>query len=132
MWREKGSAIEVGDVGGDNQVGRAFGRRFVNPDVPGAIVDVSLYPVGHSEGDTCVPRTCTPGLIELEQQIEHMIVSVSDGEQEWSDVQYDSPLSAPDGTELVLRTVEEAEEAARHRLSLWSADLIAWDGVTRF
>lgn len=131
MWQEKGSVIEGGDIGGDWQSGRSFARRFVNPEVPGAIVDVSVYPITHNANDGCVPGTCTPGLIELEQQIEHMILTVSDGEEEWSDTQHESPLSAEDGTDLDLKTVAEAEEEARRQLGLWSAGVIGWDGVSR-
>jgi hypothetical protein len=44
------TSVEVGelvfsslDVGGDRQIGRTYNRRFICPQIPGAVVDVTFY-----------------------------------------------------------------------------------------
>lgn len=128
MWQEKDSVMGGGDIGGDAQYGRAWSRRFVRPDVPGAILDVTVYPILHSDGDTCVPRTCTAGVIELEQQIAYMTVNPSDGEEVWSDYDYSRPLRGKSGDVLQFREVGSAEDAALAAVNQWSAGQITWDG----
>jgi hypothetical protein len=135
MWREHDSGLMcAGDVGGDNQVGKGWSKRFVRTDSPGSLLTVSIYPIGHSEGDTCVPRDCRPGQIDLEAQVEYMICTDPDdpgGTEVWSDYLYISPLADIDGSDLVLKSVETAEERAKYLTSMCSASAIVWDGVTQ-
>lgn len=46
MWQQYGeTSPDEGAVGGDIQAGRAPGKRFVNPEKPGAVFDVMAYPI---------------------------------------------------------------------------------------
>lgn len=134
MWREHDSGVGPGgDCGGDWQVGESVSKRFVRDDLPGSLVTVSIYPIMHSEGDTCVPRNCTPGQIELEEQIEWLLCddpSDPGGTETWSDYTYESPLADLDGRSLDLPNVAAAEKAALRLLESWVPGLVSWDGVS--
>jgi len=127
--------MSPGDVGGDTQIGDGVSKRFIRDDIPGALITVSIYPIGHSEGDTCVPRNCTPAQIDLEQQIEYLICtdpSDPGGTQTWAEYEYDSPLADLNGTDLDLPDVATAEREARRLLDTWVPEIITWDGVSVF
>jgi hypothetical protein len=134
MWREHDSGVvDGGDCGGDHQIGKAPSKRFVRDDLPGSIVTVTIYPIGHSEGDTCVPRNCTPDQIDLEEQIEWLICTDPDdpgGTETWSDYRYESPLADLDGRPLDLPDVATAEREARRLLDSWVPGIVSWDGIS--
>lgn len=115
-WQEKGSLFEdAGDVGGDIQVGKSFERRFVNPDLPGRLIDVTLYPV-QEEGAV---------VVDVQMHTEFMIcqdIEDPGSTEEWCDYRYVTLKTTGFGT------VEQAEAAAEEVLAKYDPAEITWDG----
>lgn len=121
-WQEQGELFEdAGDMGGDVQVGKAFNRRFINPDLPGRLVTVNVYPIagdGNNEPDLSE--------VDIECQVEYMICEDMDdpgGTEVWSDIKYDRDIDV-----LVSDSIEKAESAAKNYVKRFLPEHIAWDG----
>jgi hypothetical protein len=129
-WQQVGGVMDVGDVGGDWQIGPAPSVRFQHTEKPGSLMTVAIYPVMHSEGDTCVPRTCIPGSLDLQQQIEYMVCTDPEdpgGTEQWSDYEYEI-LADLDDTNLNLPDLGAANFEAVRLLASWVPGIITWDG----
>jgi hypothetical protein len=121
-WIEKGVLNEdAGDVGGDDQIGPAFARRFVNPDLPGRLVTVCTYVV---RDDMDIRN----GEWDVEEQIEYLICAdMSDpgGTETWSEYSYER--GTLDGR--VRHSFEAAQADAREHIGRISpSDFYGWDG----
>ena len=120
-WIEKDTICEAGDVGGDNQIGEAFNRRFYHPDKPGRLITVSVYAVNY-ENDA------VEGGYELgiEEQIERMICrDIEDPGSTEEDCGYE--YNAVDDY-ATFKSVEEAAIYAKKRLVGMTGDDLSWNG----
>lgn len=153
-WIEDPTGLieDAGDVGGDAQVGPAFERRFVNPELevyltPGhprlpstvgpdrhyALVTVQTYAIRHDpthdDGCVSVPCGCPEGELDVQECIEWLVCTDPDdpgGTEVWSDCAYEH--GKLDGT-VITGGLEEANQAARERVEAWTPDLVGdWDG----
>jgi len=120
MWQQHGPMDDRDDVGGI-QAGHAYGKRFTNPAVPGALIDVHFYAaysetaynVSADQGPYYVRRSTTYTLCgDVERP----------GDTEtWSD-SYEPEPNGP------YPTVARAETAARMRAEQFQANSLGWDG----
>lgn len=121
-WIEVDSMVEAADAGGDEQVGRAWDRRFRHPGKPGCLMTVYLYGVK-------VDNDAVAAGFELgvQKQVEYMICR---------------DIKDPGGTEVecgyqyenlddynTLNSVEAAETEAHDWLKKLDAGDLSWDGV---
>lgn len=121
-WVERGSMLDAADAGGDDQVGRAWDRRFHHPDKPGCLLTVYLYAVR-------VENDAVPAGFELgiQKQTEYMICGDTDepGDTEvWSTYTYE----VIDGYN-TLGSVDAAEIEAHDWLKKLDAGDLSWNGV---
>lgn len=117
MWQLDGPPMaDAGDIGGDNQIGRAFSARFVNLDLRGRIITVYAYPIGEGDRVTAV-----------ESATEYLICRDPEnpgGTEEWSDYRYqhlEMDMS-------VISSIEQAEWAAESWIRLRYGADFDWNG----
>ena len=111
-----------GDVGGDIQASDSYDIRFVNPDLPRAVITVWVYPVADpDDGDFAGPFT-------IEIQTEYTICDDPKdpgSTEEWADARYED-LPAKFAS---LRAAEKAALAhARHYASGKRLPARNWNG----
>lgn len=116
VWQEKDDLFkDAGDTGGDVQVGKAYSRRFFNPDLPGRLVTMCLYPI-REEGSA---------VVGVQMQTEFMICRDTEdpgSTEEWSDYRYvDLPI-------IGFGTVEQAELSCMEVLPKYDPAKIVWNG----
>lgn len=115
-WQEKNSLFEdAGDMGGDVQVGKAYSRRFFNPDLPGRLITINLYPV-KEEGSA---------VIGVQMQTEFMIcrdIEDPGSTEEWSTYRYvNLPI-------IGFGTAEQAELSCMKVLPKYDPAGTVWNG----
>lgn len=116
-WMEDGTGVQPGgDVGGDAQDGQSWSRRFVHPDVPGALINVYVY-ASHD-------NPSRPGLEwSAALQVEYMLCTDTadpGGTEVWADylyrtlrMGYPSRAYAETAARRVLEEFPAASEAAK-------------------
>lgn len=139
MWQMDETGItRGGDVGGDVQVGTAYAARFVNPDLPRCVVEITVFPsaperpIETREGSVTTFHGFKNDLdsLGLDTQTEYVIACEGAdmdhprNDAEWEHIEYDSLDTAPFGED-----VKKAEGAARRWLENFDpARDIAWNG----
>lgn len=126
MWQQYGETIpDEGAVGGDIQAGRAPGKRFVNPEKPGAVFDVMAYPIfGDGTNAMAGPKDAVYVDVQYHYTVCRDVDSPGDTE-EWSDVQYESSRVTPIRK---FASVEDAEVFCDEVIKKYTPDRITWDG----
>ena len=137
-WQKEKSGIVSGsDVGGDVQVGKAFSARFVNPDLPRCVVEITVFPSAPErsaetqEGSVTTFHGFTNDLdsLGLDTQTEYVIANEgADMDSPWDDAEwdrtdFDTLDTAPFGGD-----VKKAEAAALRWLENFDPAHITWDG----
>lgn len=121
-WVEVDSMMDAVDTGGDDQVGRAWDRRFRHPEKPGCLMTVALY--GVRVDNDAVAAGFELGVCK---QTEYMIcrdIEAPGDTEVWCDYEYDML----DGYN-TLNSVEAAETEAHDWLKKLNAGDLSWDGV---
>ncbi len=124
-WKMHGGITEHGQIGGDVQLGRSFGIRFVHTSLPGRVVEVVAYPVTvdvagqpHEEGE----------FIELrcEQQMTVCRDVEDPGSTEvWSDIEF---VELPERFTRTYARLRFAELEAQALVAGILPEHIGWDG----
>lgn len=126
MWRQYGEvAPDEGDIGGDIQAGRAPGKRFINPEKPGAVFDVAAYPIFGNGSDAMAG----PGdRIYVDLQYHYTLcrdVNSPGDTEEWADVRYESSRMTPTRA---FESIGDAEAFCDEAIRQYAPDRITWDG----
>lgn len=118
-WIQTDTTDDAGQVGGDNQVGPAHGKKFLHPDKPGRVIAVYAYAVVY-ENDAL------DGGVEygVEELIKRRIYTGPGEPEGWEDLLYTAIDGYPE-----LRNAAEATEAAVKHLAGVGADDLSWNGV---
>lgn len=137
-WQKEKSGIVSGsDVGGDVQVGTAYAARFVNPDLPRCVVEITVFPsaperpIETQEGSVTTFHGFKNDLdsLGLDTQIAYVIANEgADMDSPWDDAEwertdFDSLDTAPFGED-----VKKAESAGRRWLENFDPAHITWNG----
>jgi hypothetical protein len=122
MWQQVGPIDDRDDVGGDAQAGTAYGLRYTNPALPGAVVDLHFY-VAFSDARALKPKVSSPPYV-VRREITYTLAGdvARPGETEWWSDSVDSQVDGPYGA------LDLAEDAARHLARRFRPSQLAWDG----
>lgn len=126
-WREDGSLItDMGEYGGDIQVGAAPSRRFHHRLLPGRVFDVIAYPV-QGDGATSRPAPDAPVRLQILYQMT-VCKDVRDpgGTEVFADNTYPQ---LPERFDIDFVDISAAEKAARLLVQQFSPQHIDWDGA---
>jgi hypothetical protein len=120
-WKPDGTGVmNNGQSGGDDQLMDAHSARFVHTELPGRLFTIDFYAANRNWSSDL------PVVFEVHLRAELMAcgdVSYPGDTEEWSDYTY---IDLPD----TYATVEQADRAARLFALAYTADQIAWDGLT--
>jgi hypothetical protein len=120
MWQQHGPLDDRDDPGGD-QAGIAYGLRFINPAVPGALLEVHFYA---AYGDHAINHAINTGPYFVRRSTTYTLCRDVDrpgDTEEWSDAYY-TTLSGP------YPTVAGAETAARVLAQQFDPRSLTWNG----
>lgn len=138
---DKGLIEDAGDVGGDIQVGPAFERRFINPELEVYLnPDSPRLPMGVTTDRhyALVTVQCyatkdeddPSGEYDVQERIEWLVCTDLDdpgGTEVWSDHKFEH--GKLDGT-VITGGLEEANREAKARVEAWAPEYIGdWDGI---
>ena len=125
MWREIGTLDDRDDAGGDQQVGRAYGRRFARQLGDGVVAAVEIH--YYAARDVECAAGARPNEIWVGRETTYTLCTdptrIGDTET-WSDTYY----HYRDRDRHIFRTVREAERRAERLAKAFRPSDITWNG----